>query len=232
MNIFRKQAQPEPAAPSEGMANLIKSAAISLENKGLQSQRAAVYLVLDRSGSMFSFFANGSVQRLAEQALGLARNLDDDGSVPIIFFDDQVYKPINVTLDAYQGVVERENRKLGPMGRTNYAPAIRQVLNHYTRSPATDPAFVIFQTDGDPEDRTETENALREASKLPLFFSFVGFGPHVTFLKGLDDLTGRTVDNASLVIAPKGELTYDELLAEFPQWLRAARAAGIIRGGI
>lgn len=236
MSFFRKP-QPQPASsaamtPPDGMVNLIKSAAVSLEKKGLQSQKAAVYLVLDRSGSMSGYYRNGSVQTLAEQALGLSANLDDDGTVPLIFFDDFVYPPIDITLTAYTGVVERENRRLGRMGLTSYAPAIRQVIAHYRASGATDPAFVIFQTDGDPDDRAATEAALRDASKLPIFWSFVGFGQHVQYLTRLDELEGRKVDNASLVIAPTGQLGYDELLAEFPQWLRDARAARIVQGGI
>lgn len=216
------------ANPEAAMVSFIKDAKVSLEKKGLATAKAAVYLVLDRSGSMHQFYVSGRVQTLAEQALGLSVNLDDDGTVPLVFFDHNVYPPILVGLDSYQGLVQRENQRLGSMGGTAYAPAIKTVVNDYTRSGATDPAFVIFQTDGDPTDRAETQNALREASKLPIFWSFVGFGHNVRFLKGLDELDGRVVDNASLVIAPQGSLTYDELLAEFPQWLTAATAAGIL----
>jgi hypothetical protein len=225
---FLNRSQPAPGAEAPAMVSLIKQAAVSLEKKGLAAQKAAVYLVLDRSGSMASFYGDGSVQTLAEQALGLSANLDDDGIVPLVFFDHQVYAPIPVSLASYTGIVQRENQRLGQMGGTAYAPAIRRVLTDYTRSGVTDPAFVIFQTDGDPSDRADTENALRESSQYPLFFSFVGFGRNVTFLKGLDNLSGRAVDNASFLSAPKGQLGYDDLLAEFPQWLKAATAAGIL----
>ena len=74
----------EQQAP--GLVNLAKTAAVSLEKSGLNGQRAAVQLVLDHSGSMAPYYGNGAVQRLANQALGLSLNLNEDGSVPIIFF--------------------------------------------------------------------------------------------------------------------------------------------------
>lgn len=218
-----------------GLVTLYKHAGASLDKHRLTGERAAVYLVLDRSGSMLPFYGDSSVQCLAEQALSLSAHLDDDGTVPLVFFDHQAYAPRDVDLASYPGVVGRENARLGSMGGTAYAPAMRTVINHYERSGAASPAFVIFQTDGEPGDGRETEQLLRDASTLPIFWMFVGFGTNFRFLKGLDTMSGRTVDNAGFFAAghdPKGmpdaEL-YGKLLAEYPQWLAAARAKGIVR---
>lgn len=216
-----------------GLVPLYKQAGVSLEKKGLSGQRAAVYLVLDRSGSMTSYYRDGSVQHLAEQALGLSANLDDDGIVPVVYFDHQVFGPFAVALTTYEGRIERQNQELGRMGGTSYAPAMAAVINHYKQSGATAPAFVIFQTDGDPQDQAATEQMLKDASNLPIFWAFVGFGSQVRFLKKLDRLRGRVVDNAGFFATnPKGMSDsdlYDALMSEYPQWLTAARQAGILR---
>ncbi len=44
-----------------GLVSLAKTAAVSLDKHGLTHQRMAVYLVLDHSGSMSRFYADGSV---------------------------------------------------------------------------------------------------------------------------------------------------------------------------
>ncbi|THA56231.1 VWA domain-containing protein [Streptomyces sp. A1136] len=216
-----------------GLVSLTKAAAVSLDKQGLTGQRAAVYLVLDHSGSMHSYYQVGAVQRLAEQALGLSANLDDDGTVPVIYFGSRAEAPIDVRLDNYRGIVDRTHTAV-PWGSTDYAAAMRAVISEYQQSGATDPAFVIFQTDGEPDDRAAAEQVLREASGLPIFWAFVGFGPRPRFLERLDDLRGRQVDNASLFHAARpervsdGEL-YDGLTAEYGAWLAVAAGAGIVR---
>lgn len=226
-------------ATAPGLINMYKTAAVSLQKKGLTGQRAAVYLVLDRSGSMRRFYRDGSVQRLAEQALGLSANLDDDGAVPVVFFDTNAHAPVDMSLSDYTGRIDRENNRLGYMGTTNYASAMRAVVSHYMASGATAPAFVIFQTDGSPDSRTEAERVLCDASTLPIFWQFVGFGnDEFKFLKKLDTLAvpaKRAVDNAGFFEAGTNPAQmgdaqlYDLLMGEFPQWLVAARAAGIAR---
>ncbi|MFF2852665.1 vWA domain-containing protein [Streptomyces sp. NPDC058001] len=221
-----------------GLVSLVKSAAVSLEKRGLAGQRAAVYLVLDRSRSMSRYYRDGSVQHLAEQALGLSANLDDDGSVPVVFFDSDAHPAVEISVDDYQGSIDRHHKTLGPMGSTNYFAAMDEVIDHYLNSGGTDPAFVIFQTDGGPDSRRAAEQALCKAARLPLFWQFVGFGPdRFDFLRKLDNLGvpgKRVVDNAGFFPAgdnPKqmsdADL-YDQLMSEFPDWLAAARAAGIL----
>lgn len=243
MNDFRKSAGSGPAISLDkvppGLLSLTKTAAVSLEKQGLTGQRAAVYLVLDRSGSMSRFYRDGDVQHLAEQTLGLSANLDDDGVVPVVFFDTRAYRPVPVGLDDYAGRIDREHRALGHMGTTNYASAMQMVIDHYTASGARDPALVLFQTDGGPDNRREAELVLCSAAQLPIFWQFIGFGEdRFDFLRKLDELPvprKRAVDNAGFYAAgsdpqhiPDGVL-YDAVTAEYPQWLAAAAAAGILR---
>jgi len=232
MPLFRKNTTTD-AGPT--MVSLIKKAAVSLEKNGLGTQRAAVYLVLDHSGSMVPFYRSGAVQRLAERALGLSANLDDDGTVPTGYFGSHAEAMFDVRLDNYAGVIDRTHPRV-PWGSTNYAAAMRNVIVEHQQSGATDPGLVIFQTDGEPDNRAAAEQALRDASGLPLFFSFIGFGNSIGFLERLDDLDGRAVDNASFFHAgTTASVTdtelYDGITHEYAAWLTAATAAGIVQGG-
>ncbi|WP_059009965.1 VWA domain-containing protein [Streptomyces specialis] len=222
-------------ATAPDLVDLYKSAGVSLGKRRLLGVRAAVYLVLDRSGSMKSFYQDGTVQHLAEQVLSLAAHFDDDGVVPTVFFSTDVHTRADLVLGAHRGRVAEIHEGLGHMGRTFYAKAMRAVLDHYQASGTKDPAFVVFQTDGAPKDKGATAALLAEVSTLPLFWQFVGFGDDpFTFLRRLDELSGRAVDNAGFFAAgadpravPAEEL-YDALMNEFPQWLASARAAGVL----
>ncbi|QNS07656.1 VWA domain-containing protein [Streptomyces xanthii] len=224
-----------------GLVDLAKTAAVSLEKQGLAGRRAAVYLVLDRSGSMRRYYRDGSVQHLAEQALGLSVNLDDDGIVPTVFFDSHAHPAVDIGLDDYAGRVAQLHDSLGHMGTTDYAAAMDAVIDHYLDSGTEHPAFVIFQTDGSPDSRRAAEQTLCRAARLPLFWQFVGFGPdRFDFLRKLDELAvpaRRVVDNAGFFPAgknprkiPDADL-YDRLMGEYPDWLRAAAAAGVLAHG-
>ncbi|SDM93084.1 Stress response protein SCP2 [Actinacidiphila guanduensis] len=176
---------PQAAAPAislekvqrsaPALVNLYKQAGISLQKQGITGQRAAVYLVMDHSASMRSYYRRGTMQHLAEQVLGLSANLDDDGVVPLVFFSSSVNLVSEISLDNHHGRLDAVHRNL-PWGGTAYAPAMQAVIEHYRGCGATDPAFVVFQTDGEPFDRSETKRLLQQSSKLPIYWQFVGFG--------------------------------------------------------
>ncbi|MEU0672551.1 VWA domain-containing protein [Streptomyces sp. NPDC006172] len=231
----------EETAPA--LVSLYKSAGASLAEHGLHGQRAAVYLVVDHSGSMRPYYDNGSVQALAERVLGLSAHLDDDGRVPVVFFSTEVDAVTEIALTDHAGRIERCVAALGHMGRTNYHLAMDAVIDHYLDSGSQDPAFVVFQTDGGPSSKAAAERYLCKAARLPLFWQFIGFGDprskQFDFLRKLDELAvpgKRVIDNAGFFHAGRdprrmtdAEL-YDRLLGEFPQWLAAARNQGIVRG--
>lgn len=235
-------AKVEETAP--GIVSLYESAAVSLRERALEGVRAAVYLVLDRSGSMRPYYRDGTVQHLAERVLGLSAHLDDDGVVPVVFFSTDVDGVSDVSLTRYEGRVEKLHQNLGHMGRTNYHWAMDEVIDHYLASGSREPALVIFQTDGGPTSRLAAERYLCKAAKLPLFWQFVGFGNpddnEFAFLHKLDDLAvpgKRVVDNAGFFHAGRDpralsdSALYDQLLGEFPSWLASSRAAGVLRDG-
>ncbi|MFD7276077.1 vWA domain-containing protein [Streptomyces sp. NPDC059862] len=230
----------EETAPA--LVSLYKSAGVSLARHGLDGQRTAVYLVVDYSGSMKPYYRDGSVQALADRVLGLSAHLDDDGRVPVVFFSTDVDAETDIALADHRGRIERIVAGLGHMGKTSYHLAMDAVIDHYLDNGSTDPALVVFQTDGGPINKLAAERYLCKAARLPLFWQFIGFGDpnsrQFEFLRRLDELPvpdKRVVDNAGFFHAgadPRAvsdaEL-YDRLVGDFPQWLAAARAQGIVR---
>lgn len=231
----------EETAPA--LVEHYRAAGVSLRKHGMSGQRAAVYLVLDYSGSMREYYRDGSVQAFADRVLGLSANLDDDGVVPVVFFSTDIDCETDIALADHRGRIDRIVAGLGHMGKTSYHLAMDAVIDHYLDSGSTAPALVVFQTDGGPINKLAAERYLCKAAELPLFWQFVGFGnkrsSQFNFLQKLDELAvpgKRSVDNAGFFHAgldPRevpDDVLYDRLVAEFPQWLGAARARGIVRG--
>lgn len=230
----------EETAPA--LVSLYKTAGVSLAKHGLDGLRAAVYLVVDYSGSMKPYYKDGSVQALADRVLGLSAHLDDDGTVPVVFFSTDVDAVTDIALAGHRGRIERIVSGLGHMGKTSYHLAMDAVIDHYLDSGSTAPALVIFQTDGGPINKLAAEKYLCKAARLPLFWQFIGFGDpnskQFDYLRKLDELAvpaKRAVDNAGFFHAGEhpGKISdadlYDQLVGEFPKWLVTARSQGIVR---
>ncbi len=139
-----------------------------------------------------------------------------------------------MTLDEIEGYVGRVIlARYKIREATNYAPPSRMLLKKY-RAPQPAPAFAIFITDGGNADRSATADVIRELSGEPMFVQFVGIGKEdFPFLRKLDELSGRLIDNAGFMHVNdldriKDAELYDRLLNEFPRWLEKAREKKVV----
>jgi hypothetical protein len=214
-----------------------KKVQVVLEKKNIATVKARVGLVLDITGSMRPLYRSGTVQKVVERILAVAAQFDDDGVLDIWVYDNEFSRLKPVTEIDFEGYVDRqilENELIHKFGRNDEPPVMKDVLKKYTKEDVSDePAFIVFINDGGCK---KSIKPIVEASSIqPVFWQFVGIGNgNFDFLKKLDTLEGRYVDNANFihienVDAISDEQLYDSLLNEFPLWLKEAKKKGIIK---
>ena len=208
---------------------------LCLEKKTLQNIKSRVALVLDYSGSMRNLYKNGTVQSIIERILPIAMQFDDDGEMELWLFDDSYRHLEPINLNNYYGYVEKNILGKWHMGATRYSPIIKDIKYTYIdKKPEKISNYIIFITAGDNSDKTDTKITIKEVSKHPIFFQFVGIGnDNFSFLEKLDDLEDRYVDNANFFsIKDINQMSdneiYNKLLAEFPSWLENIKVKKII----
>ena len=98
-----------------------------------------------------------------------------------------------------------------------------------------DPVLILFITDGATSNRNAAEREIRDASREPLFWKFMGIEAgrvDFEFLEKLDDLPGRVVDNAdffkvqSPIRLSDAEL-FELLVNELDSWDTDSKRAGL-----
>lgn len=233
---------------------------VSLQ-KGLNPahDKAAVLATFDCSGSASPLYQSGEIQNVADLAFAAGLVFDDDGSVPVSFFDNRAYDLGDITLSNCQGFIAKQSPR---WGGTSYVSALNWIIDQAgygrvdlgsaggggggffrrssgsalsVKATAEYPVFAMFVTDGEPQDGNAAAELLVRMSQLPIFVQFVGVGPHrFSYLRQLDDLGGRLIDNAGFFDAKDAggsqQGMLDGLLNEFPAYLREARAKGLVTG--
>jgi Mg-chelatase subunit ChlD len=219
------------AAGHIDLAKRADKAGLALSKRGLAGIRAQAVLVLDHSGSMHPDYANGKVQTLVERTLGFALQIDVDGTVPVIPFDSRVHPTVEVTVDNYSGVVDRDiwQRR---MGSTDLAQALTVVRDMASVSP--EPLFCMVVTDGDPDSKRATTDLVVDLARYPVFLKFLAVRD-VPYLNDLDDMRPdrRLLDNVDTKAfhdpAGVSDLVFAEAMAdEWDSWVQAATAAGVL----
>lgn len=189
--------------------------------------KARVAFVIDISGSMEPAYKKGYVQEVVEKIFPIAINFDDNAEMDVWIFEDGFRRMPAMNKANYYGYVQREilDRKC-QFGGTSYAPVLKDVAKYYLeKKPEPSPVYVIFITDGDNFDKSETTNVVKDLSNYPIFLQFVGVGnASFSYLEKLDDMGGRYVDNANFFKATYDDFSnennlYQKLLQEYPSWL-------------
>ncbi|MEU6188563.1 VWA domain-containing protein [Nocardia sp. NPDC047038] len=204
--------------------------------------RARVVLVIDKTGSMQRQYRDQVVHRVVQRMIPVATQLDDDGTLEAYLYALSFAKLPDITVEhgddwartylhlgGTHGDIDYD--RLG--GRNDELPVMRDIID--SLRPGGRPTLVLFFTDGGFAKKREITALMREAARLPAFWQFVGLGrANYGLLRALDELPDRAVDNAGFFALDDIDQVddaqlYARLLGEFPDWLRAARSAGILR---
>lgn len=215
-----------------------------LLTKGAPSARARVVLVIDKTGSMRRQYSTRVVHRVVERMIPVAIQLDDDGSLEAYLYGSSFARLPDVTvervdewsetflhLDGTHGGIDY--RRIG--GYNDEIPIMTEILSTLRQDDPV-PTLILFFTDGGFSQRRAITDLVRRASGLPAFWQFVGIGrANYGLLTALDELEGRTVDNVGFfelddIDSVSDADLYARLLGELPDWLRDARAAGVLAG--
>ncbi|WP_199545710.1 VWA domain-containing protein [Streptomyces sp. N35] len=230
--------------------------AVSLAKHGATGVRARVILVLDASGSMSALYQRGTVASVVERMAAVVAQLDDDGAMQAWTFASNPARlpdlwlgelPRWLQLHVRVGeisLLRPKKRKKGLLDeqvdmrlvgiQNEEQKVIAEVRSYVREHPSADPTLVLFFSDGGVYRNAAIEAQLREAVEEPVFWQFVGLGrASYGVLERFDTLPGRRVDNVGFFAVDdidkvSDEELYDRLLSEFPQWIRAARGAGIL----
>ena len=207
---------------------------------------AKVVVVLDYSGSMSSLYSNGTVQRTINKLVPLGLTFDDNGTIDVYLFSSDYRKIADLNLSNYSDYVSSVINKSGySMGGTRYSPVLKSIIEGGSHKEGGfmgfggtiikddpivdnygDPTFVLFITDGENADQSESDAIIRKSSNMNVFIQFIGIGnERFNYLIKLDDLSGRTRDNTGfskmrdLDRATDNEL-YSNILGQFSAWLK------------
>lgn len=237
--------------PDEAKLSMIKREKLDLRKrevakvlltKGGNGIRARVILVIDKTGSMNKQYKTKVVHRVVERMIPVAIQLDDDGKLEPYLYAVGFHKLPEISVHEAESWSETYLHLRGKHGGFNYdaigavnreIPIMTEIISGL--NPGATPTLVLFFTDGGFSERREITKLMRAASALPAFWQFVGIGKaNYGVLEKLDDMDGRIVDNAGFFAlddidtVSDAEL-YSRLLSEFPDWYKAAVAAGVTR---
>jgi len=212
---------------SGSMASLYKGGTMA----AVVERMMAVAAQLDDDGELEAWtFATDCAQlpslQLGDMPAWISANvrMGDINLIPKAFRRKKQEAPVAGTIDWAKIGLGNEEQKV-----------IADVARHVRENPAAAPTFVLFFSDGGVYRDKLIEEELRKAVREPIFWQFIGLGSSKGYgvLELFDTMAGREVDNVGFFAVDDidrlddAEL-YDRLLTEFPQWLTAARAAGVI----
>jgi hypothetical protein len=198
--------------------------------------------VVDKTGSMAELYKTRIIHRVVDRMVPVAVQLDDDGALEVYLYARSYMRLPDLHVADLDHYAETHLHLKGIVGGVDYnaighgndeIPIINAVLDDIRPNDPT-PTLVLFFTDGGFAKKAEIAALIAKASHRPAFWQFVGLGnARYGVLERLDEMDGRVVDNVGFFAlddvdqVDDAEL-YRRLLGEFPDWLRDARAAGVL----
>ena len=174
--IPQKMTDEQIRAKSEALYTIVQKLDPVLARYGLAKHTAQVVLALDASGSMSDFYQSGKVQRLVERMLPFAIRFDDNATIDAWLFSRHVSQLHEITPDNFEGCVDRM-RWNQYMGSTDYVKMLDAIVSHFgTETPRQYPVYVIFVTDGAPDNKVAATRKIEEMAKYGIFVQFVAIG--------------------------------------------------------
>lgn len=229
---------------------------IVLDKIGFE-EKVQVVLALDISGSMSYMYRTGIVQELVERLLAIGINMDANEEIDVFLFGENAHHASAAYKTNINGFVNDKIRKRFPLeSSTYYSPVMKMIAKEFTPKQAAapksfigklfgkstpavevnhEPVVVFFITDGANGDTSETETFIKQISDRPIFWQFVGIGnANFSFLEKLDEMGGRTVDNANFFDAGdisdiSNDTLYNRILKELPSWHAEVKQKGILK---
>ena len=170
---------------------------IVLQKKQINNIPCQVKLGIDRSGSMDHLYSKGTVQDIVERILAISLNVDMDKSVDVFAFHTKSYPVKPVTVPLVENYVNDEIVNKIRSGGTSYAPCFEQILESSQGKKGflgfgkkqADPTLAIFITDGENDDRSESERVIKKSLSENIYWLMVGIGHQgdFSFIKRLGD---------------------------------------------
>lgn len=228
--------------------------ALSLSKKSITKITACVGAAFDVSGSMHDEYAAGLMTEFCARLMPLGLKFDDNGEIDNWAFDTGVHVLGTITESNYEDYVDKNVRRLVG-GGTSFAPLLQSVYDHYFvgRTETTEitvkkglfgfgsktetstiqheaaaggkPVYLIIQTDGENNDKRNTEQLLAKLEKTSIYIQFVGIGNDTTF-QFIKDM-GDQFSNVGFFHVPNLKTISDEELYsnlindEFKQFMQS-----------
>jgi len=190
------------------IVDLRKDVGRALRKRNLGGLEMDVELIIDRSGSMQDEYESGLVQLVVDRCYALCRELDPDGVMPVTMFHNRAKALVDLTEKNVDNYI-RDQLSREAYGGTSYAPPLEMLLARRKCEkgllggikPRPRASLALFITDGVNDDAAQTGYVMKQLSEIaPVFVKFIGLdtGPGTRFptLEKLDDMSGRSFDNA------------------------------------
>lgn len=205
---------------------------LCINTPSLWGLNARVAIVIDYSGSMKKLYEDGTVQKMIDKLLPVSIELDKNNFAEVWLFDDSYRRLSPVSMDNFEDYIVKEvlEKNIKP-GGTKYAPVMQDVIERYTLEENPNiPSLVIYITDGDNIDKNAATNALTNASKIPIFWQFIGIGDEkLTYLSGIHKIRDRYVNNSGFIKVDDFEyMSYSKLINGFTNWLNLEKVKEMI----